>query len=134
MRTRSLQVREVRILPDRTVSEGRSVAIPDARVEAQRFGVVYAMHMLNERLQILVSPEQRRRLTTEAKRRGTSVASLVREAVDARFGVVARADRLQALREVRAMRGRFLPPDALNRAGEAQRDQQLDAILRSNTR
>lgn len=86
---------------------------------------VYAMHMLNERLQILVSSEQRRRLEGEARRRGTSVASLVREAVDARFGAVTADDRAQAVAAIRAMQGRFLPPDELNRLGDAERDEQL---------
>lgn len=92
------------------------------------------MRMLQERLQILVSTEQRRRLEAEAKRRGTSVASLVREAVDVQFGAVTPADRLRALSEIQAMRGRFLPPDELDRLGEAQRDRQLDDILGSQTR
>lgn len=41
--------------------------------------------MLSERLQILLDPEQRRRLEREAAARGTSVASLVRQAIDAAF-------------------------------------------------
>jgi hypothetical protein len=87
------------------------------------------MHMLKERLQILVSPDQRRRLEAEAKRRGTSVASLIREAVDARFGAVTQADRLRALEEIRAMKGgRFVAPDALDRISE----EELDAMLRAS--
>ena len=87
------------------------------------------MHMLRERLQILVSTEQRRRLEAEAKRRETSVASLIREAVDAQFGAVTSDNRLQALREIGEMRGRFLSPDELDRVAESERDQQLDEIL-----
>jgi glutamate-1-semialdehyde aminotransferase len=87
------------------------------------------MHMLRERLQILVSTEQRRRLEAEAKRRGTSVASLIREAVDVQYGAVTSDDRLQALREIGEMRGRFLAPDELDRLAEAERDDQLDQIL-----
>ena len=90
--------------------------------------------MLRERLQILVSSEQRRRLEAEAKRRGSSVASLIREAVDAQFGVVTPADRLQAVVDIRAMRGRFLPPDELDRLANAERDQQLEAILGATAR
>lgn len=92
------------------------------------------MHMLRERLQILVSTEQRRRLEAEAKRRGTSVASLIREAVDIQFGAVTSADRLQALREIGEMRGRFLSPGELDQLAEAERDQQLDEILGSQAR
>lgn len=38
-----------------------------------------------ERLQILVTPEQRRRLTVIAGQRGEAVTALVREAIDSRF-------------------------------------------------
>lgn len=38
-----------------------------------------------ERLQILVTPEQRRRLTALARQRGEAVTALIREAIDSRF-------------------------------------------------
>jgi hypothetical protein len=40
------------------------------------------MLMLSERLQVLIGRDQRTRLEREAARRGTSVATLVREAID----------------------------------------------------
>lgn len=80
------------------------------------------MHMLTERLQILVSPEQRRRLEDEAERRGTSVAGVVREAVDAQLDTVCREDRIRAVEEIAAMRAEYLPPDELNRMIEEQYD------------
>lgn len=80
------------------------------------------MHMLTERLQILVSPEQRRRLEDEAERRGTSVAGVVREAVDAQLDTVSREDRITAVEEIAAMRAEYLPPDELNRMIEEQYD------------
>jgi hypothetical protein len=43
------------------------------------------MSMLNERLQVLIAREQRERLEHEAAQRGTSVATLVREAIDLTF-------------------------------------------------
>lgn len=43
------------------------------------------MRMLNERLQVLIDRAQRERLDRESVRRGTSVATLVREAIDAAF-------------------------------------------------
>ena len=85
--------------------------------------------MINERLQILVTSEQRRRLEEEALRRGASVASLIREAIDARFGAVTRADRLRALHEIRALNGRFLPPEELDRLVVEERDRKLRRIL-----
>lgn len=92
------------------------------------------MSMFSERLQILVSPEQRRRLEAEAKRRGTSVATLVREAVDDRYGSVTRGERVRALEEIREMRGTFVSPEDLDRISEAQRDMELDAVVRSSRR
>lgn len=78
--------------------------------------------MLSERLQILVSPEQRRRLEDEAVRRGTSVAGVVREAVDAQLDTVSREDRIRAVEEIAAMRAEYLPPDELSRVIEEQYD------------
>jgi len=45
----------------------------------------YSMSMFSERLQVLIGAEQRQRLEREAADRGTSVATLVREAIDLRF-------------------------------------------------
>jgi predicted transcriptional regulator len=81
--------------------------------------------MLDRRLQILLSPDQHRRLEVEAKRRRTSVGSLIREAIDARFGAVAQEDRLQAVREIAAMRGAFLEPEELARVID---DERLSAV------
>lgn len=77
--------------------------------------------MLSERLQILVTPEQRRRLEEEAERRGVSVGGLIREAVEAHLGTVAREDRLRALDSIRAMRGRFLTVEELEGLVEEER-------------
>jgi hypothetical protein len=75
------------------------------------------VHMLSERLQILVTPEQRRTLEAEAARRGESVGSLVRKAVDAAYDPVDRDGRRHALDELRAIgernRGIVLSPDEL---------------------
>lgn len=57
------------------------------------------------------------------------MASLIREAVDARFGAVTRADREQAIEEISKMEGRFFPPDELNRLIGEERDAQLRRIL-----
>ena len=42
----------------------------------------YCMSMFSERLQVLIDPEQRERLERAASARGTSVATIVREAID----------------------------------------------------
>lgn len=43
------------------------------------------MSMKSERLQVLIEPEQRALLEREAAARGTSVATLVRDAIDLAF-------------------------------------------------
>jgi predicted DNA-binding protein len=90
---------------------------------------VYARSMLNERLQVLIRPDQRQRLEAEAKRRHTSVATLVREAVDAQFGAITPSDRIAAVDALRSMKGRFLSPDELARIGDEERDATLDAMM-----
>ena len=83
--------------------------------------------MFNERLQLLISPEQRRRLEAEARRRDASIASVIREAIDLHLGTVDRSARLRALEELRAMQGGpFLTPEELNREVAAEREQQFN--------
>jgi predicted transcriptional regulator len=83
--------------------------------------------MLDQRLQLLISPEQRRALEAEAERREASVASVIREAIDVHLGIVDRSARLRAIEEIRAMEGgRFLTPEELNREVAAEREQQFD--------
>jgi hypothetical protein len=77
--------------------------------------------MYSERLQILVTPEQRKRWDLEARRRGTSVAGLIRESVDRELGSPDGVNRASAVDAIRAMRGRFLSPDELDRLVEEER-------------
>jgi predicted DNA-binding protein len=79
--------------------------------------------MITERVQILLTPQQRRRLEDEARRQARSVASLVREAIDARFGTTSRQERLAAVEAIAAMSGgRYLTPEEINRAVEEERE------------
>lgn len=72
--------------------------------------------MFTERLQILVSKEQRQRLEREAKRRQSSVASVIRDAVEAELGGTSRQDRMQAVEAISHLRGTpYLPPEELER-------------------
>jgi hypothetical protein len=77
--------------------------------------------MLTERLQILISPEQKRRLETEAHTRGESVGGLVREAIDERYGgrrfTFSRAERMAAVERMRKAppATRFLSPEDLTK-------------------
>ncbi len=83
------------------------------------------MRMYSERLQILVSKEQRRRLEAEAKCRRSSVASVIRGAVERELGGVSRQARLQAVEAIASMQmGPYLEPDELKRAiDEAHADE-----------
>jgi hypothetical protein len=78
---------------------------------------VYDVCMLTERLQILVTPEQKRRLESEARTRGESIGGLVREAIEQRYGRRFSAEeRMRAIEEIRAMpRAPFIAPEELNR-------------------
>jgi len=79
--------------------------------------------MITERVQVLLTPAQRRRLEDVARRQGRSVASLVREAVDARYGTIDVEERLAAVEAIGAMRGgRYLTPEQINRAVEEERE------------
>jgi predicted DNA-binding protein len=82
--------------------------------------------MYDQRLQLLLSLEQRRRVEAEARRRDASVASIIREAIDAHLGTVDRAARLRAVEEIAAMRASpFLTAEELNRIVEEEREAQF---------
>ncbi len=86
--------------------------------------------MFTERLQVLMTRAQRRRLEDEARQRGTSVGALIREAVDARARRAPLPERLRAMGEIRAMRGRYLPVEALERIVDAEREAPLRSLKR----
>ena len=80
------------------------------------------MHMLKERLQIMVDRDQRRALDAEAKRRGVSVGSVVREAIDARLGGVERQRRIRAVEEMgSAATGRAPSQELIDRILDEER-------------
>lgn len=85
------------------------------------------MRMYTERLQILVSKDQRRRLEQEAERRGASVASVIRDAVETQLGTVTREDRLQAVQRIAALPALpYLPPDELQRMIDESRSEAIE--------
>lgn len=51
-------------------------------------GSCYCMRMLSRRLQVLLDDDRYDRLARHAAERGTSIATLVREAIDSRFPLV----------------------------------------------
>lgn len=93
------------------------------RVEA----VVYVLHMLTERLQLLLTREHRARLDAEAKRSGKPIGELVRNAIDAQYGGVRREDRLRAVAEMREAAkgsgGEPPSPERLNQMIEEEHSQ-----------
>lgn len=89
---------------------------------------VYAMSMLSQRLQILISPDQHRRLEAEAQRRGSSVAMVVREAIDERVGKVTREDRIRAVEEIAAMKGRYLTVEEIEAIIAEERERNFPLI------
>lgn len=92
--------------------------------------------MLTERIQFLVTPQQRHRLASEASRRDMSVAAVVREAIDSHLPSAARhshlpsASRKERLRAfeaiVSAQGGRYLTPDEINGLVEEERDAAIE--------
>lgn len=87
--------------------------------------------MLTERLQVLVSRAQRRRLELEARSRRVSVGALIREAVDARAHKVPLDERRRAIAEIKAMSaGTFLAPETLERIVDDEREEPLRELRR----
>ncbi len=81
------------------------------------------MSMLTVRLQVLVSPAQKRRLEAEAHSRGESIGELVREAIDARYGrMPSRRERMAAVERLRRapLAARSLTPEQIDRAQEQE--------------
>ncbi|HEX9774411.1 MAG TPA: antitoxin [Actinomycetota bacterium] len=76
--------------------------------------------MLSERLQILIDPGRRARLEAEARRRGVSVASLIREAIDRTFPATTQ-ERLRAWERIAAAEAMPVPHEGELRA-------EIDAI------
>jgi len=87
--------------------------------------------MLNHRLQVLVSKEQRNRLDAEARARGGSIGALVREAIDARYGATPVSKRIKAVEEIAAMRVDALPsPAEINSIIDAEHEATAAALER----
>lgn len=80
------------------------------------------MSMLTERLQVLISPDQRRRLEAEAERRGTSIATVVREAIDTTISGPTREERRRAVEAIKAMKGKYLPIEELEAIVDEERE------------
>ena len=58
----------------------------------------------------------------EAVRRRSSVATVVREAIDSNIGMPSREERQQALSAIREMKGRYVSPGELEAIIDEERD------------
>jgi ribosome maturation protein Sdo1 len=85
--------------------------------------------MLSDRLQILVTREQRQRLEEQAGRLGVSVGKVVRDAIDETLGAATPAARLRAAEEIVAMEAVFVAPEELERILEEERERPFSALL-----
>lgn len=87
--------------------------------------------MYTERVQILLSPEQRRRLEQEARRTGASIASLVREALEARFGGVTSEERRRAAVRLTSRTAEHVPPEELRELIDSRFDDEYPELRRA---
>ncbi|MCP9490652.1 MAG: hypothetical protein MSC31_12350 [Solirubrobacteraceae bacterium MAG38_C4-C5] len=85
--------------------------------------------MLSDRLQILVTREQRRRLEEQAGHLGVSVGKVVRDAIDETLGAAPPEARLLAAEEIVAMEAVFVAPEELERILEEERERPFSALL-----
>jgi predicted DNA-binding protein len=84
------------------------------------------MSMYTERLQVLITPDQRRRLEAEARHRGSSVATVVREAIDKTVVGPTREERIQAVEAIAAMKIPNLTVDEIEAIIDEERDSVVD--------
>jgi predicted DNA-binding protein len=84
------------------------------------------MSMYTERLQVLITPDQRRRLEAEARHRGSSVATVVREAIDSTVVGPTREERMQAVEAIAAMKIPNLTVDEIEAIIDEERDSVVD--------
>jgi hypothetical protein len=82
--------------------------------------------MYTERLQVLITPDQRRRLEAEARHRGSSVATVVREAIDSTVVGPTREERMQAVEAIAAMKIPNLTVDEIEAVIDEERDSVVD--------
>ncbi|TAN31688.1 hypothetical protein EPN29_10720 [bacterium] len=83
----------------------------------------------------MITPQQRRRLVSEAERRGSTIGGLVREAIDSVVGGVSADDRQRAVEEIAAMHPvRFVAPDDLDRLIESEHRRPAKRVSKTTRR
>lgn len=87
------------------------------------------MSMFTERLQVLITPDQRRRLEAEADRRQSSVATVVRDAIDATLSGPTREQRRRAFESIVARRGRHLSVEEIEAIIAEERESNFSLVL-----
>lgn len=86
--------------------------------------------MYSERLQLLLSREQRRRLDEEARRSGSSVAALVRKAIDGHFKPASAEQRRNAARLLVERKVEFIAPNELRELVDSRFDDEIPGAER----
>lgn len=86
--------------------------------------------MYSQRMQILITPEQRRRLEDESRSTGVSVAALVRAALDARYGSGPTREERMAAAEYLTTGGtaEHIPIEELNELIDSRFDDEMERI------
>lgn len=81
--------------------------------------------MFSERLQVLLSRDQRRRLEHGSVRQERSVASLIREAIDVHYGTTSPERRREALERISARTGEAVDPADLRELVDHSHDDEI---------
>ena len=84
--------------------------------------------MFTERIQVLMTRVQRRRLEAEARQTGTSVGALIREAIDTRARRAPPSERRNAAREITSMRAPHVGVDELERLVDEEREEWIARV------
>jgi len=90
--------------------------------------------MYSERLQLLLTKEQRRRLDDEARRSGSSVAALVREAIDGHFQPATAEQRRDAARLLLERKVELIAPAELRELVDSRFDEEIPRVERRSKR
>ena len=107
---------------------------PDATRRERSPALVYAVCMYSERLQLLLTKEQRRRLDDEARRSGSSVAALVREAIDGHFQPATAEQRRDAARLLLERKVELIAPAELRELVDSRFDEEIPRVERRSKR
>lgn len=87
------------------------------------------MSMYTQRLRVLITSGQRRRFDAEAKRRGSRVATIVRDAIDTTLSGTTHEERIRAVETIKAMKGKHQPVEEIEAATEGPMEAPCAAVM-----